>query len=542
MEFVGEALAGGKPSEATLPVGLRGDRLPRIVFLSVSDGESPARVVQGAGRGLLPAVRSALAAFPATDEARWIKLDIVLKVDPARALGTRLPAPFERSLHGLVFSGTDNLALLPEELVSHGLVDNKQQLQRAAILRYLQRRSPHTTPRPSSSLSPTSRFTTLSLFTDGDETLRLYRGHRTFGEPSREELLAAATEAGRYLTRSVKANGRFVYQYFPTTDTESEDYNITRHAGTAFSMMELYGATRDPELLEAAERAVKFMADAAQPITVGGLEAAALVDDDVTYLGANALAALALAEYAKTTGNRQYVPLMLRFGRYIQGVQREDGSFIQGQEFPSGRALPVNSPYFPGEALFALLRAYLVEPVDGWLDVAEKGAQYLINVRDAGLSIEELPNDHWLMYALNELHRLRPQPLYLQQELRLAQAIPLIQHRNPEFPDWFGGYYFPPRSTPAATRSEAMAAAYRLARDFGETEAAEAILASVKQSVRFQLQTQFRPESAMYLQDPQRVLGGFHGSLTEFDLRNDYSQHSISSLLALAQILEDLGE
>ena len=128
-----------------------------------------------------------------------------------------------------------------------------------------------------------------------------------------------------------------------------------------------------------------------------------------------------------------------------------------------------------------------------------------------------------------------PKPSIL---MRIAETIIQHQNRDPHYPDWFGSYYRPPRSTPTATRSEGLYAAYLLARDFGQPEQAARIREAVQHGVAFQLQTQFRPESALYVKDPQRRLGGFRHSLINFEIRIDYVQHNISSLLGLHQILD----
>jgi len=114
-----------------------------------------------------------------------------------------------------------------------------------------------------------------------------------------------------------------------------------------------------------------------------------------------------------------------------------------------------------------------------------------------------------------------------------------IPNRTPEYPDWLGSYYRPPRSTPTATRTEGLSAAYFLARDFADLKEAEKILEIIRLAVTFQLQTQFRPESVLYLKDPQRSLGGFHRSLDNFEIRIDYVQHNISSLLSYYRIITD---
>jgi hypothetical protein len=41
----------------------------------------------------------------------------------------------------------------------------------------------------------------------------------------------------------------------------------------------------------------------------------------------------------------------------------------------------------------------------------------------------------------------------------------------------------------------------------------------------------------MYLPNPPRALGGFHTSLTDYEIRIDYVQHNISSLLGLYRAL-----
>jgi hypothetical protein len=149
----------------------------------------------------------------------------------------------------------------------------------------------------------------------------------------------------------------------------------------------------------------------------------------------------------------------------------------------------------------------------------------------------ELPHDHWLLYGLNELYRLRPNPLYLSHSRRIVDAIITSQHRNNVDLDWIGGFYSPPRSTPAATRTEGLCAAYQLQQEFNG--ATEGIVETAELALRFQLQTQLTPESVMYLPEPQRALGGFRRSLTEFEVRIDYVQHNISSLLCWSALLNE---
>jgi hypothetical protein len=341
----------------------------------------------------------------------------------------------------------------------------------------------------------------------------------------------------------VGEDGKFVYIYYPKSGSQPDDYNILRHAGTIYAMLEVHELTGDQDLLEAAERAIGYLVNTAQPCTIEGPEVEdqehlCIVEAGEVKLGGNALAIIALAKYSELTGNQAHYPLMVALGNWMRAVQGADGEFkVHLLEYASGEASSFRSDYYPGEALLALNQLYALDGDPAWLDAAEAGAEWLITVRDGGLETSELEHDHWLLYALNELYRQRPQEIFREHAYKISEAIIAAQNREPQYPDWLGSYNQPPRSTPTATRSEGLFSAYLLARDFGDEEWAAAILEALQLNVAFQLGTQFRPESVMYLKDPGRSLGGFHRSLDNYELRIDYTQHNISALLGLYKVL-----
>ena len=527
----------------------QGDRFPRIVFLSLGDGMALADVSVGAGLGLAAAASDAASAAGIGEmdrPPRYLKIDFVTGVGTPATVERRGSIELERGLEGLAFDHSSGLAFLPEEVLSRTLVTSDGVIREDNIADYARALGGASSSQAdqlwSGGLAEVRSFTTRSFFSDGSGLRPLERGHARLHRSSLEEILEAATAAGEYLRRSVTGSGRFVYSYLPKTDRVKDDYNILRHAGAVYSMLELYEITEDRDLLAGAVRALEFLREQIEPCPESGAEATAcVVEKGYVKLGGNALALLAICKYAQVTGDRSLLSLARRLGRRMLAIQADNGEFkIHKQHVESGRVDDLVSEYYPGEALFALVRLSDLDGDSVWLDAAEAGAQYLITVRDAGLSDAELSHDHWLLYALDELHRRRPGELYERHALRLAAAIIESQNREPEFSDWRGSYYRPPRSTPTATRSEGLCAAHQLARDGGRAREATAMLEAVRLGVDFQLQTQFRPESALYLEDQQRVLGGFHRSLTDFEIRIDYVQHNISSLLCLLRAEEAL--
>ena len=191
--------------------------------------------------------------------------------------------------------------------------------------------------------------------------------------------------------------------------------------------------------------------------------------------------------------------------------------------------------YYPGEAILALVRLYKVAPEEKWLKTAVKGASWLINVRDAGKYSANLLHDHWLVIALNELYVLSPKPIFAKHAKNISLAIVNAQRRENRYPDWVGSFYTPPRSTPTAIRSEALIAMTALAEKQGLNT--QVFIDALKMMATFQLRCQATPENILYLPRPDRAIGGFRQSLTDWNIRIDYVQHNISSLLGLREIL-----
>jgi hypothetical protein len=269
----------------------------------------------------------------------------------------------------------------------------------------------------------------------------------------------------------------------------------------------------------------------------GDADAACIVEDGFTKLGGTALAAVALARYELLTRDAQHRPVLLKLGRRILSQVAPDGRTVDHKvSYPEGRDGGFVSDYYPGQAILALVRIHRLDGDAAWLDGAARAARYLIE-RDKDVPESRLEHDHWLLYALDELQSARPDPSYVEHTRRLARAITMDQIRESDPPDWVGGYSRPPRSTPTATRSEGLCAAYRVLARSGHPEDAAVCLEAVRLGILFQLQTQFGPESALYLPDPDRALGGFHDGLEDYEVRIDYVQHNISGLLGYHQIL-----
>jgi hypothetical protein len=218
--------------------------------------------------------------------------------------------------------------------------------------------------------------------------------------PSAAEARAAAAAGAGWLVRHQARDGTYTY----LVDDEGRDlggYNVVRHAGVTLALFQAAGATADDALLTAADRATTWMLDRLR--TRG--DGAALVDGSIAPLGASALMLAALAERRTVTGDTAHDETMAALGRFLVSMQRANGDFFVSADLAAGTVdRERTSPYFAGEALWALARLHRGLPDDAWQRSARRAAHFVAVERDDRDFVPVGPlNDHWGAYAFAEM-------------------------------------------------------------------------------------------------------------------------------------------
>ncbi|MCE5314965.1 MAG: hypothetical protein ABFD49_10680 [Armatimonadota bacterium] len=526
-----------KASHEPFPSAVSEDRGGRIVFVSLSDGKSKANVFRGEGLGLGSAIDCALTKIAGpSNGSKWtaIRLDIV---ESYRPLGDKAKLPsalFAPGLDGLATISDHAIALLPDELVAGRCIRETSKMRWDTLAEIVEPLGLKILDKSTNVFDLSAfayTFTTQSFYTDGKTILPIYRGHMADMPVTQTMLMRAIRAGGDYLKQAVGSDGRFAYNYFPGDDEVGKDYNYVRHAGTIYSMCEVYQITRDPDLLASIRRAVGYMLRQKRP---SGASAYILSDPSVTSLGVNALAALALAKYTEVTNDRQYVPLMIKLGRWMEQHLKKDGSFDHIIDTSTGKASSKTCDYYPGEAAFAFIRIARIDKQAHWLNSAEKAAKHKIKTQSK-LEDAKLPNDQWLLYALNELYRVRPKPEYMKHTQRLAKGEMIGQVLSAGHPDEIGRLRGKLQSN--ITAVEGLDAACALMRDFGSKKEAIAIRQSLQKAVQYQMQIQFQPESVIYYPNPQRAVGGVPKGFANNIVRIDSVQHFLSGCIMYYRII-----
>jgi hypothetical protein len=325
-----------------------------------------------------------------------------------------------------------------------------------------------------------------------------------------KDSLTIAIEGARCLARLVDRRGKFLYRYDAGKPGPMKGYNILRHCGAIWAMTEVANRVGPlPEVLEAAGRAADWLIDKhIEPYRATG--AHCVVARDNVKLGGNGLAILALLELAAATGRQDRIDQAQKLAAYILLQQQPDGDFIHKRRLSTDEVLPFRSDYYTGEALFGLLRLSRVTGESRWLEACET-SERLLALAEYGVPQQS----HWMLYTLEQLHAMRPLPLYRSHALKIAEDI----IRSP-------AYRAEHRSTPIACRSEGLLCFIRLcagiAADAADRRAFDRAAAESRATVfdNLALQAGYRRPDGSFVHGRDRSL-----------VQIDFIQHNISAFL-----------
>lgn len=532
-----------------------------ILMLTISDDRRKTYVVRGEGRNLQRAIKSAIKSFFTYKAPKFtassLKLDIINDI----SLYTEAYDGFskgkdrinyDKGIDGLAFGKDLHTILLPGEVTGYHIL-NENKLNISNSFKALKNHLPstfsnYTLPIDESNTTTLNKIRTKSYFINKDGFHELYRGHQIFKDLTKQDLWEAIElTKNNYFKNVVQKSGKFIYSYLPYRNKREHRYNILRHAGTAYSMFETYELMPDKELLDEAERALTYLQKSIKSFEINDKKVKVVVERDVQKIGGNALAIVAMAKHAQVTNSTENIKLMQDLALWIKETQDDDGEFtIHKQRYSTREHFDFSSRFYPGQAILALVRLYHLDKNNKWLDVAENAANYLINIRDKSATHNTISHDHWLLYALNELYRERPKKMYLNHSFLIAEAMMQTQYTEVDTTrdELIGGYLTefgnkPRNSTPAACKDEGLSAVHNLAKDNGYIEMASRTKNAIKQGIKFQLQMQLRPESVLYYKRKKLCLGAFQEGLRGLSLRNDFTQHNISSFIAYYNIINE---
>jgi hypothetical protein len=381
-------------------------------------------------------------------------------------------------------------------------------------------------------------FRTRAVFSDGHETVTVEHegkmaGVRKIEALDADQIFDLVRRASGYLSRQVRADGKWDYGWAPAFDKPIPSYNSLRHASSAYALLEGWELTQVPEHVAAAERALDYLCrelihDSRLP---DGTAVSYLVDvGNEIKLGGNAVALLALAKHAKLTGDTHRYPLMEKLALGLLAMQDpETGGFVHVLEYPSlALKEKTRTIYYDGEAAFGLLRLYDLTRDPRWLNAVHQAMDHFI------ASEHWRAHDHWLGYCITEFTQHVPEEKYF-----LFGIQNVREHLN----------FVLTRLTTYPTLLELMMAAEKMFARMREDDQLRHMLhaeldlekfdRALNYRARYLLNGYFFPELAMFFKAPRKILGSFFIRHYGFRVRIDDVQHYLSGYVAYCNWLRD---
>ena len=500
------------------------DSLGHVVFFSVCDGSSRAKVYTGKGKTLSEAwknaVRSTLTGIK--DDAAapvWVRADVVSHAWPVTAADVL-------SEVGEVISGFDfnGLALDPdfETALTEGVLNGRHiydykenNVSVSRLNEWLEENGRESVQQLPEHMT---EFECWGWICDEDDMIYpLYRegddeGRRQVSTLDADYAGNIIDHASSYLVDQVKDDGSFIYGFHPQYDEVIDTYNIVRHSGTIWSLICRYRMFPDETLRQKIESTIDYMLSK----VIYDDEGAAYLYESKSgeiKLGGSGIAVVALTEYMDVFQNDDYREICIALGKgIIKQQDPEDGSYwhILFRDFSKGDKF--RTVYYDGECTFALTRLYGLTGDQEWLDAACKAIDHFI--------AEDYTQyrDHWVAYSLNEVTKYVDRQDYYDFALaNAANNYARIRDRARTYP----------------TNLELLVSCFETWQrmvdkgiDTGDFNVQELLDVIVSRADR-QLSGYFYPEMAMYMENPRRILGSFMMRNDRFRVRIDDVQHNI---------------
>jgi hypothetical protein len=371
--------------------------------------------------------------------------------------------------------------------------------------------------------------------------LRMVRHSVDPGELTPALLRTRCDLGADYLAQHIDGRHRYHYAWDAREGRQGSGYNLLRHAGTTYSIFQVYNHTHREPHYAAAVDALKYLErkrehaqdDAGRCFEVSGKK---------VKLGGAGLTLLALVEQAVARPEdadwawihclANHIVDQTTESGYMESFYTDDGRYLWSEH---------RSIYYPGEALLGLVRLYDIDPDPRWQECAVRSADFLVHERWHSLGIElQVPPDAWLIQALEVLHRQVPDPAYADYAFKLGDVLTRYQLVSDAAPvDIRGGRVSPgfPHVISTGSRGEGMSAAARLERR--ERPGKTFYLERLKANSRYALRNQYTEPILIGLRRPGRALGGFRNAADDPEIRIDGVQHNLSGLLGLLELLEE---
>ncbi len=362
-----------------------------------------------------------------------------------------------------------------------------------------------------------------------------------------QQMSLSAQRGGEWLCRVNQADGRFVDGYLPDLKSPLEGDHYLRQAGAAYALAQVASLRHNEHYAAVARQAVlTLLLDTALDPQDPHVRRCTLPCLVVNRLGAAAHLILAINELP--TPGDDLLEQSEQLCAYIAKQRMPDGSlrFIDGQSERDVDPEAIN--YYPGQALYALMRSQRYRPAEWKTEVIRKALPFYQAWWRSHASMAFVP---WHTAAYADAYQLTKEKAFADFVFEMNDWLCGLQYTrlDPRHPLWFGGFMDShdgtTTSTPpqigSAQYAEALATAGQVAHALKDQARYVRYGSSAERCLQFLTTLQYTEANTQHFADWYRpvLLGGFHASHQDGNLRIDYAQHAICALVRYLLLTRD---
>ncbi len=360
--------------------------------------------------------------------------------------------------------------------------------------------------------------------------------------PLQRQLYLSAQRGADWLYRANRSDGRFMAGYLPALQQVAEGDHYLRQVGAAAALARAARLTGNDRYLARARQAVlTLLLDTApnpkDPTTRSTTLPAAVVN----RLGAAGLLLLAIHELP-SPGN-DLLDQGEQLAVFIARQQRPDGSLICSDSSTGTDRPPEDAAggvHYAGQALAGLMASQRHRPAPWKTQVVRKALTYYGPWWKAHLHSAMVP---WHTAAYTEAFLLTKDKVFADAVLEMNDWLCGLQYTrlDPRHPQWVGGFMGFEAGKSLATEPQAGCAVYaeslveacRVARQLGDVPRYERYRTAARSCLQFLTTLQFTEANSTHFADWYKpvVVGGFHATPRDGNLRLDYTQQAVSALV-----------
>jgi len=366
------------------------------------------------------------------------------------------------------------------------------------------------------------------------------------------QMVLSAQRGADWLQRANRPDGHFVPGYVPALRTPLEGDHYLRQAAAAFALARAARFFGDERPAAVARQALLTLLldtttdDAKSP----QIRYTTLPSAVVNRLAAAGLLVLAINELPAPGAD--LLDQSDQLCNYLRRQQRADGSLACSDDPGDPQAAaegPEGINYYPGPALYGLIRSQQHRPTPWKTEVLRKALVFYQPWWRAHKNLALVP---WQTAAHAEAYLLTGERAFADFVNEMNDWVCTLQYQqlDPRRPLWVGGFMgwadgkpqaLPPQVNSAAY-AEGLAQGCRVARQAADVPRYQRYREASERCLQFLITLQYTEANAQHFADWYRpaLLGAFHASHQDGDLRIDYTQHAVCALVDYLDFVAEL--